>query len=84
MKREKELKEQASTLDTLAWNIGSYVVDGLAMFFGRNHTPYPQMPRSAKENNNAPNGNGETMSDGAKFAAFMVAHNKQLRERRNK
>lgn len=82
VKREKELKEQAATLDTLAWSIGSYVVDGLAMFFGRNHPLYPSTPRSANENENAPKGKGEVMTDGAKFAAFMVAHNRQLKERR--
>lgn len=84
-KRESEVKEQAITLDTLAWTIGSYVLDGMAQMFGKNHPPYPETPRGVNSSrNDVPEGKGEKMTDGARFAAFVSAHNRQLKERRKK
>jgi len=82
MKWEKELEERAKVLDTLAWDIGTYVLDGLAAIFGGRGYPYPSMPRSANSIE-APQAQkkGEVMTDGARFAAFASVHNKQRRER---
>lgn len=80
-KRELEVKEKAATLDNLAWSVGSYVMDALAVFWGKNSPSYPDKPRSMNSTENAPA--GEKMTDGAKFAAFAAEHNKQKR-RRNK
>lgn len=79
-KRELEVKEKATTLDELAWSVGSYVLDAMAVFWSRQHTQYPAEPRSMNSTKNAPP--GEEMSDGARFAAFAAEHNKQMRQRK--
>lgn len=80
IKREKEAKEQVTARDTLAWTVGSYVVDAMAIFLGKNAPAYPSQPRSMNSTDNAPP--GEKMTDGARFAAFAAEHNKQMRQRR--
>ena len=79
LKREKELKEKAISLDNLAWNVGSYVVEAMAVFFGKGNPSYPTQPRSVDTANEAPP--GEEMTDGARFAAFAAEHNRQIRQR---
>ena len=78
-----EEKEKANTLDRLSWLIGTYMIDAMGVWWGKNSNPYPSQPRSMNNTTNkAPN--GEVMTDGAKFAAFAAAHNKQIRERRKR
>ena len=81
-KREMEAKEQATALDTLAWSVGSYVVDAMAIFLGRNAPAYPSQPRSMNSTEDAPP--GAKMTDADRFAAFAAEHNKRLRQRREK
>lgn len=81
-KREMEAKEQTTALDTLAWSVGSYVVDAMAIFLGRNAPAYPSQPRSMNSTEDAPP--GAKMTDADRFAAFAAEHNKRLRERREK
>lgn len=75
-----EAKEQATALDTLAWSVGSYVVDAMAIFLGRNAPAYPSQPRSMNSTEDAPP--GAKMTDADRFAAFAAEHNKRLRQRR--
>lgn len=77
-----EVKEQATTLDILAWSVGSYVVDAMAIFLGKNAPEYPSQPRSMNSTENAPP--GEEMTDADRFAAFAAEHNKRLRQRKEK
>ena len=67
-----EAKEQATALDTLAWSVGSYVVDAMAIFLGRSMNSTEDAPPGAK------------MTDADRFAAFAAEHNKRLRQRREK
>lgn len=76
-----EAKEQATAIDTLAWSVGSYVVDAMAIFLGKNSPAYPSQPRSMNSTENAP---GAKMTDADRFAAFAAEHNKRLRQRREK
>jgi hypothetical protein len=78
-KRELEVKERAIALDNLAWSVGSYVLDAMAVFLSKTHPTYPEEPRSMNSTPNAPK--GEKMTDGARFAAFAAEHNKQMRQR---
>lgn len=75
-----EVKEQATTIDTLAWTIGSYVTDAMAVFWAKNNPSYPEKPRNMNSIEETPK--GEVMTDGARFAAFAAEHNKQIRQRR--
>lgn len=75
-----EVKEKVTALDNLAWSVGSYVVDAMAVFMGKGHPTYPKNPRSMNSTEQAPE--GEKMTDGARFAAFAAEHNKQKRQRK--
>ena len=77
-----EAKEQATAIDTLAWSVGSYVVDAMAIFLGKNSPAYPSQPRSMNSTENAPP--GAKMTDADRFAAFAAEHTKRLRQRREK
>ncbi len=81
IKREKEAKEQATAIDTLAWSVGSYVVDAMAIFLAKNAPAYPSQPRSMNSTEDAPP--GAKMTDADRFAAFAAEHNKQLRRQRS-
>lgn len=70
----------ATTIDHLAWSVGSYVLDAMAVFLSKTHSTYPEEPRSMNSTVNAPA--GKKMTDGAKFAAFAIEHNKQMRQRK--
>ena len=51
-----EAKEQATAIDTLAWSVGSYVVDAMAIFLDKNSPAYPSKPRSMNSTESAPPG----------------------------
>lgn len=73
---------QSSVTDTLAWSVGSYVVDAMAIFLDKNSPAYPSQPRSMNSTESAPP--GAKMTDADRFAAFAAEHNKRLRQRREK
>lgn len=64
-------------MDYMAWLVGTYTVEAMGVWWGKDHNPYPETPRGANSGKAAPD--GEVMSDGAKFAAFVVEHNKKIR-----
>jgi hypothetical protein len=70
-------KEQLANFDNLAWMIGSYVRTAIVSSLS-DKTSYPEYPLSVEQTNNTVENNNknETMSDGQKFALFMVKHNK--------
>jgi hypothetical protein len=72
-----ETKERAKELDNLAWMIGTYVRVAIVTSFSKK-ARYPEYPLSEEQTNNTVENNNknETMSDGQKFALFMVKHNK--------
>ena len=77
-----EAKEQATALDTLAWSGGSYVVDAIAIFLGRNAQADSSLSCIMNSTEDAPP--GAKMTDADRFAAFAAEHNKRLRQRREK
>lgn len=85
-KKALEEKEKVRMLDRLAWLIGSYSIDAMGVWWGKNSKSYPEQPRSFSNSleHALGEGKGEVMSDGARFAAFAMAHNKQIKERRKK
>lgn len=64
-------------MDYIAWLVGTYTVEAMGVWWGKDHRPYPETPRGANGEKSAPD--GEAMSDGAKFAAFVIEHNKKRR-----
>jgi hypothetical protein len=71
-------EEEAKNLDYMAWMIGSYVKAAIASSISRSIS-YPEHPLSKEQQTDDTAGNNnehETMSDGQKFALFMVKHNK--------
>lgn len=77
-----EAKEQATAIDTLAWSVGSYVVDAMAIFLGKNSPAYPSQPEKHEQHRERTA--GSKMTDADRFAAFAAEHNKRLRQRREK
>lgn len=75
--KELEAEEKAKMMDYMAWLVGTYTVDAMGVWWGTNHNPYPETPRGT--NSKAAPPDGEVMSDGAKFAAFVIEHNKKIR-----
>lgn len=65
-------------MDYMAWLVGTYTVEAMGVWWGKNHNHYPETPRGANSDKTAPP-DGEAMSDGAKFAAFVIEHNKKIR-----
>ena len=70
-------KEEARLQDMYGWVYGRYVMDAIGAAFSKDYS-YPEMPRGATQNK----GNKQVMSDGAKFAAFALAHRKALEKKR--
>lgn len=70
--------------DIFAWQIGSYTLNAMGAWLGKNHRPYPDQPRGmAQTEVNVP-ANAGSMSDGARFAAFAVEHRRRIREGKSK
>lgn len=65
-------------MDYMAWLVGTYTFEAMGAWWGKNHNPYPETPRGSNSDKAAPP-DGEVMTDGAKFAAFVVEHNKKIR-----
>ena len=84
-KREIEAKQWYDDLDILAWRIGYYDAQAMGLWWGKNNT-YPESPlgRSEDDGRVPPPGKGGPMSDGAKFAAFAVAHRKTIAGRKKR
>ena len=79
-KREIEAKDQADVIDFLAWRIGYYNAQAMGIWWGSNNT-YPESPEGREDNRVPPPGKGEVMTDGARFRAFAMAHNRALRNK---
>jgi len=70
-------KEESRLQDMYGWLYGRYVMDAIGAAFSKDYS-YPETPRGATKEKN----NKQVMSDGAKFAAFALAHRKALEEKR--
>ena len=69
--------------NNFAWLIGTYMVDAMGVWWSKNHRAYPSEPRNNSDVKEiTPGMKGEVMSDGAKFAAFAMLHNQQMRKQR--
>lgn len=89
--REKyrlEQKARAKEIDNLAWLIGTYTMDAFGAFWGKGKK-FPDTPRTEQvsERMAIPRSDGDgkekgsVMTDGARFYAWVVAHNKNKKER---
>jgi len=91
-KRQK-IKEDAQLYDSFAWLLGTYVRDAFLSSISRNSS-YPRSPRGLNQDDDFYDQNRDTddesrspnssMSDGQRFALFMVKHNKALEAKRAK
>lgn len=71
-------KEEARLQDVYGWVYGRYVMEAIGAAFSKEYS-YPESPRSAMKSNE---NNKQVMSDGARFAAFALAHRKALEDKR--
>jgi hypothetical protein len=93
--KRKKTKEDVQMQDFFAWLLGTYVKDAFLSSINKNSS-YPRSPRGLNQDDNfyynqnqedkddesrSPNRN---MSDGQRFALFMVKHNKVLEAKRAK
>lgn len=84
-----EIKERATMQDSFAWLQGAYIRDAILSVIDKN-IRYPKEPlgtnREFYDDEQETEGR-ETqgrMSDGQRFALYMVNHNKALQEKRGK
>lgn len=92
-KRQKA-KEDVQLYDFCAWLFGTYMRDAFLSSINRN-SPYPRNPRGQNQDDDfnydqnqdrdfESDIQSKNMSDGQKFALFMVKHNKALEKKRAK
>ena len=92
-KRQK-IKEDAKLYDSFAWLLGTYVRDAFMSSINKNSS-YPRSPRGLNQDDSfnydqnqdqddESRSPSKNMSDGQKFALFMVKHNKALEAKRAK
>lgn len=89
--KKQKIKEDAQMNDAFAWLLGTYVRDAFLSSINRNSS-YPRSPRGLNQNDDYYDQNqddesespNKKMSDGQKFALFMVKHNKALEKKRAK
>lgn len=92
--RRQKVKEDVHLHDSFAWLLGTYMRDAFLSSISKNSS-YPRNPRGQNQDDD-PNYDqnqdrddeseiqSKNMSDGQKFALFMVKHNKSLEKKRAK
>ncbi len=78
--KEIDAKEKVKYLDMLAWLIGTYTMDAMGAWWGKNHVDFPNEPRGMEKKH----GGKDEMTDGARFAAFAAEHRRKVMEKRKK
>ena len=92
--KKQKIKEDVQIYDSFAWLLGTYVRDAFLSSINRNSS-YPRSPRGLNQDDNfnydqnqdqddESRSPSKNMSDGQKFALFMVKHNKALEAKRAK
>lgn len=90
--RELKIKEEMNLQDEFAWLIGGYVRKSIASVM-KNSYSYPSRPLGFGDEDNLPedtdkhpakSGRKDRLTDGQRFALFMVKHNKALEKQRKR
>lgn len=82
-----KIKEKVLMQDNFAWLQGVYVRDAVLSIIGK--ASYPRSPKGIEQDNdfyvnqnqNTESDSPRRMTDGQKFALFMVKHNKEIQKK---
>lgn len=92
--KKQKIKEDTQLNDSFAWLLGTYVRDAFLSSINKSYS-YPRSPRGLNQDDNynydqnqdqddESRSPSKNMSDGQRFALFMVKHNKALEAKRAK